>query len=166
MPGILRQFVFWVRNLSLGYVSLQHPKGEFCKSVQADIVDAAKYATSSNKAETSGLDNDIPPLPWGDPDQLAVLGGSFGGYSALWGMSSNPGFYKCAVAICPISSVGAADEQSKKAFRGSPLIAKYWNRVFGVDVSKRRAAAMEVSPMYKIDQIGKGQTKLSIALYQ
>jgi len=104
---------FGARFLRLGM------NGEFYKSVQSDIVDAAEYATSTSSTESAGADDNIPPLPWGDPDKLAILGGSFGGYSALWGMtSSNPGFYKCAVAICPISSVGAADEQSKKAFGG------------------------------------------------
>mmetsp|Transcript_3170 Transcript_3170/g.5779 ORF Transcript_3170/g.5779 Transcript_3170/m.5779 type:complete len:978 (-) Transcript_3170:1051-3984(-) len=148
---------FGARFLRLGM------NGEFYKSVQTDIADAAKYATSNSDTESADDNADIPPLPWGDSDQLAILGGSFGGYSALWGITStNPGLYKCAVAICPISSVGAANDQSKKAFGGSPLIAKYWQRVFGKDVSKKKRVAMKASPMYQIDKVGKGST---IALY-
>eukprot|EP00580_Thalassiosira_gravida_P014092 CAMPEP_0201682746 /NCGR_PEP_ID=MMETSP0494-20130426/51775_1 /ASSEMBLY_ACC=CAM_ASM_000839 /TAXON_ID=420259 /ORGANISM="Thalassiosira gravida, Strain GMp14c1" /LENGTH=576 /DNA_ID=CAMNT_0048166509 /DNA_START=46 /DNA_END=1776 /DNA_ORIENTATION=- len=144
---------FGARFLRLGM------NGEFYKSVQADIVDAAKYATRNNDTECDDVD---PPLPWGDIDQLAILGGSFGGYSALWGItSSDSGLYKCAVAICPISSVGAADEQAKKAFGGSPIIAKYWHRVFGKDVSKKRTIAMKASPMYHIGKV----TNASIGLY-
>ena len=77
-------------------------------------------------------------------------------------MTANPEMFKCAVAICPLSSVGAADKLSKKAFGGSPLIAKYWRRVFGRDVSRRKAVAKKASPMYHIDKVAKGA---SIALY-
>lgn len=77
-------------------------------------------------------------------------------------MTSNPGLFKCAVATCPISAVGAADGQSRKAFGGSPLIAKYWNRVFGINVSKNVLAAKKASPMYHIDKVASGS---SIALY-
>ena len=136
--------------------------GEFCKSLQNDIVDAVKYATSSSGLESNDDGRDIPRRPWGDPGKLAILGGSFGGYSALWQITLNPGLYQCAVAICPISSVGAADGLSKKAFRGSPLIAKYWDRVFGKDVSKKKSVAMGASPLYHLGKVTQGA---SIALY-
>ena len=135
--------------------------GEFCKSVQTDIEDAINYATAPFDAEED-IRGNMPMRPWGDKNQVAILGGSFGGYSALWQITSNPDLYKCAVAICPISSVGAADAESKKAFGGSPLIAKYWSRVFGKSVSKNRVAAIAASPMYQIKKLeGKG----AVALY-
>jgi dipeptidyl aminopeptidase/acylaminoacyl peptidase len=77
-------------------------------------------------------------------------------------MTSNPGLFRCAVAICPISSVGAADEDSRNSFGGSPLIAKYWQGVFGKDVSTMRDAAIEASPMYHIHRVASGS---KIALY-
>ena len=94
--------------------------------------------------------------------ETSSLGGSFGGYSALWGMAFHPGFYKCAVAIVPIASVGAANEQSKKSFGGSPLIAKYWGFVFGEEVSNDKKAAVKASPMYHMDRVCEGS---SIALF-
>jgi dipeptidyl aminopeptidase/acylaminoacyl peptidase len=87
---------------------------------------------------------------------------NYQGYSALWQMTSNPGLFKCAVVICPISSVGAADEDSRNAFGGSPLIAKYWHGVFGKDVSTMRDVAIEASPMYHIHRVARGS---KIALY-
>ena len=84
------------------------------------------------------------------------------GYSALWQMTSNPGLFKCAVAICPISSVGAADEQSRNAFGGSPLVAKYWHGIFCKDVSTTKNVAIEASLMYHVHRVAKGS---SIALY-
>jgi len=147
---------FGARFLRLGM------NGQFYKSLQNDIEDAVKYATSNSNTESNDADDDSPARPWGDPNQVAILGGSFGGYSALWQITSNPSLYRCAVAICPISSVGAADRLSKNAFRGSPLIAKYWQRVFGKDVSKKKMVAMRASPLYHLDGVGDGA---SIALY-
>ena len=45
-----------------------------------------KYATSASATEEriwTDLEIDIPPRPWGDPKQLAVLGASFGVSSSL-----------------------------------------------------------------------------------
>lgn len=140
----------------------QGMNGQFYKSLQNDIVDAVKYATSNSDTESNYADEGTPARPWGDPNKVAILGGSFGGYSALWQITSNPTLYRCAVAICPISSVGAADGLSKNAFRGSPLIAKYWHRVFGEDVSKKKMVAKRASPLYHLDEVGDGA---SIALY-
>ena len=57
--------------------------GQFYKALQTDIVDAVKYATSASDTERTDLEIDIPPRPWGDPKQLAVLGASFGVSSSL-----------------------------------------------------------------------------------
>ena len=136
--------------------------GEFYKSLQHDISDAVEYATSDQGGDRKYFDVEMPPLPWGDPSQLAILGGSFGGYSALWQMTSNPDIYKCAVAISAISSVGAADKKSQESFGGSPLIQKYWRRVFGERISKLKIDAMKASPMYNLGKVSK---EASIALY-
>ncbi len=121
--------------------------GAFCKSLQQDITDVANYAVNEGLCAK---------------DRLAIIGGSFGGYSALHGLTFQPDLYKCCVAICPLTAVGAADEQSKKSFSGSPLVKKYWEMVFGKDVSKQKKAAMDASPLYNSDNI---HTKASVAIY-
>lgn len=150
---------FGARFLRLGM------NGRFNRSLQDDIVDAVRYATTSNGESPrteSAYTAELPPLPWGDPNKLAIMGSSFGGYSALWGMTSYPGLYRCAVAICPMISVGAADKESKRAYRGSPVIAKYWQRVFGKNISMKRATARRASPVYQIRKVQGGS---AIALY-
>lgn len=52
--------------------------GQFHKALQSDIVDAVKYATSASAAGDTDSEFDIPPRPWGDLKQLAILGASFG----------------------------------------------------------------------------------------
>ena len=109
--------------------------GEFCKSLQQDITDVAKYAI------TEGLCA---------KNQLAIIGGSFGGYSALWGVTFQPDLYKCCVAICPLTAVGAA---APSAFSGSPLVKKYHEMVYGKEISKIKSSAMLASPLYHTDKI-------------
>ena len=121
--------------------------GEFCKSLQQDITDVAKYAINEGLCAKN---------------RLAIIGGSFGGYSALFGLTFQPDLYKCCVAICPLTAVGAADEQSKKAFAGSPLVKKYHQMVYGKKVSKKKKFAMEASPLYNTDKINK---MASVAIY-
>lgn len=121
--------------------------GAFCKSLQQDITDVANFAVSEGLCAK---------------DRLAIIGGSFGGYSALHGLTFQPDLYKCCVAICPLTAVGAADEQSKKSFSGSPLVKKYWEMVFGKEVSKQKKAAMNASPLYNTDNI---HAMASVAIY-
>lgn len=109
--------------------------GQFYKSLQTDIEDAA--------ISLSGED-------------MAIMGASFGGYSALWNMTSTPNLYKCAVVICPLTVVGAANTQGSKMFGGSPLIAKYWYQVFGNDVSGNKEVARQASPLYQMHKISDG----------
>ena len=121
--------------------------GAFCTTLQQDITDVANYAINEGLCAK---------------DRLAILGGSFGGYSALHGLTFQPDLYKCCVAICPLTAVGAADELSKKAFSGSPLVKKYWEMVYGKDVSKQKKSAMDASPLYNTHNI---HTMASVALY-
>ena len=84
-------------------------------------------------------------------EDMVIMGASFGGYSALWNMTSTPNFFKCAVVLCPLTVVGAANTQGKM-FGGSPLITKYWNQVFGKDLSENLEVA-RASPLYQIHNI-------------
>ncbi|MCB5190524.1 prolyl oligopeptidase family serine peptidase [Methylobacillus arboreus] len=39
------------------------------------------------------------------PDQIALVGASYGGYSALMGLVKEPNLYRCAVAIAPVTDL-------------------------------------------------------------
>ena len=120
--------------------------GEFCKSLQQDITDVANYAI------TEGLCA---------KNRLGIMGGSFGGFSALWGLTFQPDLYKCCVAICPLSAVGAASP-SKKGFSGSPLVKKYHSLVYGKKITQKKKFAKEASPLYHTDNI---RTTASVAIF-
>jgi dipeptidyl aminopeptidase/acylaminoacyl peptidase len=53
-------------------------------AIQDDITDGLKWALSSGIA---------------DPSRVAIMGASYGGYSALWGATRTPELYRCAIDI-------------------------------------------------------------------
>ncbi len=56
--------------------------GEWGRKMQHDIIDAANWAVTQGIA---------------DPSRVAIYGGSYGGYSALAGITFTPDFFKCSV---------------------------------------------------------------------
>ena len=90
--------------------------------------------------------------------RVAIYGGSFGGFAALYALACGnaveeneaaaKGFpcYRGAVAVVPLSSVGCASEV-RLGFRGDPLVAMYWDDVFG-RANTDRAFARSLSPLF------------------
>jgi dipeptidyl aminopeptidase/acylaminoacyl peptidase len=58
------------------------------RAIQDDIEDAARWAVASGLA---------------DPKRLAIVGGSYGGFSALFALGRNPDLYRCGVSIAGVS---------------------------------------------------------------
>lgn len=108
--------------------------GAFCGAMQHDIEDAARWAISNRVA---------------DAGRLAILGASFGGYSALFHLTLGSLPLRAGVAICAVSTVGKAGNVS---FRGDPIIAKYWKRVYG-PAAHDLAAARQASPLFHLDAL-------------
>ncbi len=59
-------------------------KKQVGRGIQADIEDATRWAIDAGVA---------------DPARIAILGGSYGGYSALFALGNSPGMYRCGVSI-------------------------------------------------------------------
>jgi len=75
---------------SRGYGSAFGLKGrrEIGRGIQHDIEDGARWAIAAGVA---------------DPQRLAVVGSSYGGYSALFAAGHSPGLYRCAVSIAGVT---------------------------------------------------------------
>jgi acetyl esterase/lipase len=107
-----------------------------------------------------------------DENRIAIIGASWGGYLALGAATrlceSTPSTsrdveerdadipkqhhpYAAVVAIVPCVSVGAAN--TSKAFRGDPLVARYWKDIYGPKVSGSRTEAMKMSPLYHLQHL-------------
>jgi dipeptidyl aminopeptidase/acylaminoacyl peptidase len=78
-------------------------------------------------------------------DRVCIVGGSYGGYAALAGVTTQPGGYRCAVADAPVSEVSAiVAEQGDND--GTPF-GRNTRREFGV-TSAGDPALREISPVW------------------
>ena len=87
-----------------------------------------------------------------DPDQVAIVGGSYGGYATLWGMTNTPDTFACGVDLVGISNLTSF-------ILGLP----YWQadieliaaRIGDPRTEEGRAFLAERSPLSYADQIKK-----------
>ncbi|MGC4072398.1 MAG: S9 family peptidase [Nibricoccus sp.] len=86
-----------------------------------------------------------------DPDRIAIMGGSFGGYLALSGAAYEKDLYRCAITIA-----GVFDwERVMKDARGSEYLRGTYGslrRHLG-DPAKRKEKFEEISPIKHVDQV-------------
>jgi dipeptidyl aminopeptidase/acylaminoacyl peptidase len=108
--------------------------GEFGRKMSDDIDDAAQWA----------IDRGIA-----DPDRIAIMGGSYGGYAAMVGMTRTPRLYAAGVSFVGVSDLPALMD----------LMPEYWEpyrwrRVLGrPDDPEARARMWEASPLRLVDKV-------------
>jgi len=75
---------------SAGYGAEFSKKGrrEVGGAIQDDIEDATRWAIAKKVA---------------DPKRIAIVGGSYGGYSALYALGKNPDLYRCGISIAGVT---------------------------------------------------------------
>ncbi len=114
-------------------------KGEWGRKMHYDIIDAANWAVSQGIA---------------DPDRIAIYGGSYGGYSALVGVTFTPDYFRCSVDIVGPSNLITLQE----------AIPPYWEayrksfvKRMGGDASTEEGKAFlkTRSPLFFADKIKK-----------
>lgn len=93
---------------SPGYGTAFYDRGkrEIGRGMQTDIEDGTRWAVAQGIA---------------DPARIAIVGGSYGGYSALYALGHSPGLYRCGVSIAGVTdwadiTRGRKGEEYKFAF--------------------------------------------------
>ena len=86
-----------------------------------------------------------------DPDLIGIMGGSYGGYATLWGMTYTPEVFCCGVDICGPSNL-TSDLESIESY-GVTLIEQMIKRVGDYRTEEGRAFLAEHSPITYVDQI-------------
>lgn len=97
---------YWAQFIaSLGYAVLQpnfrgstgygtvfvgKGEGQMGLAMQDDITDGLRWAVAQGIA---------------DPQRACIVGGSYGGYAAMWGIAKDPDLFRCAVAIAGVSTL-------------------------------------------------------------
>jgi len=123
---------------SAGYGSAFRMAGtkEVGGKIQDDIEDAANWATSIGLA---------------DPKRLAIVGASYGGYSALFAVAHQPDMYQCAISISGVSDWKTMfdNDENRPEYRQA---SNFWKKEIG-DPSMDEEFFQSISPYYQADQI-------------
>jgi dipeptidyl aminopeptidase/acylaminoacyl peptidase len=122
---------------SLGYGEefYQTARREIGGKIQDDIEDATRWAIAAGVA---------------DPKRIAIFGGSYGGYSALFALGKNPELYRCGISFAGVTDWPAIYEDSDVA--ENKLSKKYWREQIG-DPEKDQINLRAISPVYFAEAI-------------
>ena len=82
-PNLPRLHRHHRQHLSAGF-------GEWGRKMQTDLSDGVRYLVKEGMV---------------DPARVCIVGGSYGGYAALAGVTLDPGVYRCAVSVAGISDL-------------------------------------------------------------
>ncbi|WP_455356671.1 S9 family peptidase [Streptomyces sp. SYSU K217416] len=111
--------------------------GQFAGRMHDDLIDGVNWAVDQGYA---------------DPDRVAILGGSYGGYAALVGAAFTPDVFAAAVDIVGISNL-ATFMRSQPDFV-KPHLVNNWYRYVGDPADPRQEADLLArSPISRVDQI-------------
>lgn len=113
-------------------------KGEFAGTMQNDLLDGVQWAIDQGIA---------------DPQKMAIVGGSYGGYATLIGMSATPDRFSCGIAH-------AAPTDLSRLIENFPphgeLEQPYWYRYVGNPKDPANRAIMDKkSPIFHVGAIKK-----------
>lgn len=106
------------------------------RAIQTDIEDATRWAIAAGVA---------------DPKRIAIAGGSYGGYSALYALGQSPGLYRCGISLEGVTDWFDLLDKSSR----DPLMVfarKHWEKSIG-DPDQDEAFLRSISPVYFADKI-------------
>jgi dipeptidyl aminopeptidase/acylaminoacyl peptidase len=111
---------------------------EWAGKMHDDLIDAVKWAVDNGVAEK---------------DKVAIMGGSYGGYATLVGMTFTPDAFACGVDIVGPSSLVTLLQNIPPYW--APFMPVMKIRVGDVDTEEGRKKLLERSPLALVDRIKK-----------
>jgi len=117
---------FGLEHLRAGY-------GEYGRKMQTDLSDG--IADLVNKGVV-------------DPKRVAIVGGSYGGYSALAGVTLQTGIYRCAVSLAGPSNLSQQLLYTASLYGSRSSTSRYWHEYLGVKTD-RDPALDTISPEFQ-----------------
>jgi dipeptidyl aminopeptidase/acylaminoacyl peptidase len=104
------------------------------RAMQDDVTDGVQWVVDSGMA---------------DPDQICIVGFSYGGYAALAGAALTPDLYRCAVAGAPVTDFAEFLDFKRDS---DEEVYDYWVSLLG-NPRTDRAEMQAYSPTYLADRI-------------
>lgn len=108
---------------------LKKGQGQMGFAMQDDISDAVQWAVDEKIA---------------DPAKVCIVGASYGGYAAMWGIIKDPDQYRCAISISGVSAI----RREVNDFGGSVR-----EKLYRSQWEKMTPDFKAVSPLYAVDRI-------------
>ena len=111
--------------------------GEFAGKMHDDLIDAADWAVAQGYA---------------DPDRIGIYGGSYGGYSALVGVTVTPDYFAAAVDYVGISDL-ANFLRTLPPFTRAFNVNNWYRYVGDPEIPEQEADMRARSPITMVDRI-------------
>ena len=112
--------------------------GEWSGKMHNDLLDAVQWAVDQKVA---------------DKEKVAIMGGSYGGYATLVGLTFTPDVFACGVDIVGPSSLVTLLQNVPDYWRPSMPLMKV--RIGDVETEEGRAELLKRSPLALVDKINK-----------
>ncbi len=106
--------------------------------MQTDLSDGVRYLVKQGIA---------------DPARVCIVGGSYGGYAALAGVTLDPGVYRCAISLAGLSDLKKMlNWVNDHHFDSDNVQQRYWDRFMGV-TGANDPTLDQVSPIKHLDAL-------------
>lgn len=112
--------------------------GEFAKKMHTDLIDAVHWAIKEKIA---------------DPQKVAIMGGSYGGYATLVGLTMTPDIFACGVDIVGMSNLETLMASIPPYWK--PIMNSWHLKIGNPNTEEGRALMRERSPLHYTDHIKK-----------
>lgn len=124
-------------STGFGKTYMRKAVGEFAGAMHDDLVDGLQWAVDQG---------------YTDPDHVAIMGWSYGGYASLVGLTFTPDLFQCAIAIAGISDLTTLIGADYR--KTSPSGRHYWHKYVGNPKKDRERELMKAkSPITRVDKI-------------
>jgi dipeptidyl aminopeptidase/acylaminoacyl peptidase len=108
--------------------------GQWGHKMQDDLDDGVDWLVKSGKV---------------NGQRVCIMGGSYGGYAALWGAIRNPEKYRCAVSFAGVSDLSAQLRDNRKSFSATRYFKEWRTKVAG----EGKVDVRTVSPIAHADEL-------------
>jgi dipeptidyl aminopeptidase/acylaminoacyl peptidase len=111
--------------------------GEFAGQMHDDLIDGVQWAVDQGYA---------------DPEHVAIMGWSYGGYATLVGLTFTPDRFTCGIAIAGMSDLTTLVEADRKTMSKKGI--KRWHKYIGnPKIDSERKLMKAKSPLSHVDNI-------------
>ncbi|MBX3376105.1 MAG: S9 family peptidase [Phycisphaeraceae bacterium] len=125
-------------STGFGKMYLNASRGEWAGKMHDDLIDAVDWAVRTGVA---------------DREKVAIVGGSYGGYAALVGLTFTPDVFACGVSVVGPSNLVTLLESIPEYWK--PGMAMWRTRVGDVSTPEGREFLLSRSPLKLVDRIRK-----------